>query len=254
MTEKKDHDVVIRMDKMKVLTGLVIIVLVLTAVNLYSNFDMNKKLDSITAGSKDIVKGEPTAAEDTQPSPSANQPQPSQPSKVDVSTDDDPSKGSENAPVTIIEFSDFECPFCGRFFTQTLPQIEENYINDGKVRLVYRDFPLGFHPQAQKAAEAAECADEQGKFWEMHDKLFEDGVSGGVGSFKQYAEDLGLDTAKFNDCLDSGAMASEVQNDMQDGQSAGVSGTPTFFINGQKVVGAQPFSAFENIIDSELLK
>jgi protein-disulfide isomerase len=199
-----------------------------------------------------------------QPSqPSQNQPtqpsqQPSQPSQntqtqvYDVSADDDPFIGDINAPVTIIEFSDFECPFCTRFYKNTLPQLKKDYIDTGKARLVYRDFPLGFHSNAQKSAEAAECADDQNKFSEMHDKLFDEGVSGGVTSFKQFAKDLGLNTAEFDNCLDSGKYSEEVQKDLEDGQSLGVSGTPTFFINGKKLVGAQPFEAFKQIIDQEL--
>lgn len=177
-----------------------------------------------------------------------------QTAKTKVSLDDDPSKGSDNAPVTIIEFSDYQCPYCARFWRDTLPQIEEEYIETGKVKFVYRDFPLGFHQYAQKAAEAAECADEQGNYWDYHDKLFENQNALDTASLKQYAKDLGLDTAKFNDCLDSGKYASEVQKDFEDGQAAGVTGTPAFFINGQSVVGAQPFSAFKQVIDAELVK
>ncbi len=189
------------------------------------------------------------------------QQQPEQlPSRVDISTDDDPSVGDPNAPVTIIEFSDFECPFCSRFYAQSLPQIEQNYISTGKVRLVYRDFPLSsIHPSAQKAAEAGECANEQGKFWEYHDWLFDNqgawaglGEAGSVTKFKEAASTLNLDTAKFNSCIDTAKYASEVQKDFQDGANAGVSGTPAFFINGQLVVGAQPYSVFQQIIDAEL--
>jgi len=172
--------------------------------------------------------------------------------RVQVSADDDAFIGDENAPVEIIEFSDFECPFCARFFSQTLDQINTEYIETGKARLVYRDFPLSIHPQAQKAAEAAECAGEQGKFFDMHDKMFENGVSGGVGLFKRYAQEIGLNQDDFDECLDSGKMAEEVQKDFTDGQKAGVSGTPAFFINGQMISGAQPFSVFKQAIDSAL--
>jgi protein-disulfide isomerase len=183
--------------------------------------------------------------------------QPQEAGRVEVSVDDDPSKGLDNAPVTIVEFSDFQCSFCGRFFHQVLPQIEEEYIKTGKVKFVYRDFPLSFHQYAQKAAEAAECADEQGKFWEYHNILFQkqtEWSSGGISKLKEYAQNLGLDTGKFNECLDSGKYKSEVQKDFMDGSSYGVSGTPAFFINGIKVVGAQPFSAFQQIIEEELSK
>ncbi len=166
--------------------------------------------------------------------------------------DDDPFLGDEDAPVTMIEWSDFECPFCGRFYSQTEEQLIQQYVDTGKVKFVYRDFPLSFHPNAQKAAEAGECADEQGKFWEMHDLLFEQGVQGGVAGFKQYAQQIGLDTAEFSQCLDSGAMASEVQNDFNDGQRVGISGTPGFIINGQLVSGAQPFQVFQQVIEGAL--
>lgn len=173
---------------------------------------------------------------------------------IDDLIDDDAVKGNSKAPVTIVEFGDFECPFCGRFHHETLGQIEDKYVKTGKVKFVYRDFPLSFHTQAQKAAEAAECAGEQGKFYEMHDLLFESGVQGGVSSFKQYAKQIGLDATKFNTCLDTGAMASEVQKDFADGQRVGVQGTPGFLINGKLVSGAQPFSVFQQVIEAELAR
>ncbi len=172
--------------------------------------------------------------------------------KVEVSIDDDAVKGDKNAPVTIVEFSDYECPFCARFYTQTLSQIDEQYIKTGKVNLVYRDYPLGFHQQAQKAAEAAECAGEQEKYFDMHDKLFEEGVAGGVASYKQFAGQIGLDQGKFDECLDSGSMAEEVQKDLADGSKYGVQGTPAFFVNGKLISGAQPFPAFQQAIEAEL--
>jgi protein-disulfide isomerase len=179
-----------------------------------------------------------------------------------ASADDDPSWGPADAPVTIIEFSDYQCPFCLRFWSETLPQIRQEY--EGKVRFVYRDFPLSsIHPWAQKAAEAAECADDQEMFWEYHDLIFEnqgplieqlnaEGLDGVLTSFQTYAADLGLDTAAFNECLDSGKYTSEVLKDLQEGQSYGVQGTPAFFINGQLVSGAQPFASFKAVIDAAL--
>jgi protein-disulfide isomerase len=177
-----------------------------------------------------------------------------EPANVDMAKllDDDAVNGDKDAPVTIVEFSDYECPFCARFFDQTYSQIKEKYIDTGKVKLIFRDFPLSFHTQAQKAAEAAECAGEQGKYYDMHDKLFAEGVAGGVASFKGYAKSLGLDTAKFDSCLDNGDMASEVQKDFLDGQQAGVQGTPGFFVNGVPISGAQPFSVFEQVIEAAL--
>ncbi len=171
---------------------------------------------------------------------------------VEVSADDDTVKGDPNAPVTIIEFSDYECPFCTRFWSDTLPQITKEYIDTGKVKHVYRDFPLGFHTSAQKAAEASECAGDQDMYWEMHDKLYKNNNALAVSDLKGYAAELGLDTDAFNTCLDSGKYEDEVKSDMADGEAAGVTGTPGFFINGKKLVGAQPFSAFKQIIDTEL--
>ena len=168
-----------------------------------------------------------------------------------VSVDDDPSWGLVDAPVTIIEFSDYQCPFCKRFYDETLPQIQATY--EGQARFVYRDFPLtAIHPYAQKAAEASECADDQSRFWDYHALLWANQQALDVASLKAYAAQLDLDTATFDDCLDSGKNAQEVEKDYSDGVSYGVAGTPTFFINGQQLVGAQPFSSFQAIIDALL--
>lgn len=166
--------------------------------------------------------------------------------------EDDDIKGNPDAPITIVEFSDYECPFCQRFYLTTYQQLKEKYIDTGKVNLVYRDFPLNFHQNAQKAAEAAECAGEQGKYYEMHDLLFEKGVSEGIDSFKEYASEIGLNREEFDQCLDSGEMRDEVLKDLADGQSLGISGTPSFIINGKTLVGAQPIEAFEKEIESIL--
>ncbi|MBI3623973.1 DsbA family protein [Candidatus Pacearchaeota archaeon] len=185
---------------------------------------------------------------------------------VQVSVDDDPVKGNKAAPVTIVEFSDFECPYCGKFYKDTYNQIVTQYVNTGKANIVFRDFPLSdIHPYAEKAAEAAGCAYEQGKFWEYHNKLFENqadltstyqskGISGVTDSLKQYAKDLKLNTAKFDECLDSGKRADEIKKDVADGSGYGVTGTPAFFINGKLIAGAYPFSEFQKIIDAELTK
>ena len=186
------------------------------------------------------------------PAPTPGLAQPQDPTILQISVDNDAFKGEENAPVTIVEFSDFECPFCARFYTQTLPALEQQYINTGKVKFVYRDFPLSFHQNAQKAAEAAECAGDQGDFWGMHDKIFENQQSLDINSLKQWALDIGLDSAQFNSCLDNSKFAGEVNADFSQGESYGITGTPAFFINGIKLVGAQPLSAFKQIIDQEL--
>lgn len=173
---------------------------------------------------------------------------------VNISADDDPYLGKEDAPVTIIEFSDLECPFCERFHTQTFPQIKSQYIDTGKVKFVYRDFPLPMHTNAQKAAEASECADEQGKFWEYIDLIFANQASLSLASLKSWAGSLGLNTSDFNKCLDSGRYADEVKKDLADGQAAGVQGTPAFFVNGQLVSGAQPFESFQSLIEAALAR
>ena len=175
---------------------------------------------------------------------------PTPPVVVAASVDDDPAWGPEDAPVTIIEFSDFQCPFCSRFFAQTYPQIKQEY--EGQVRFVYRDFPLtSLHENAQKAGEAAECADEQGKFWEYHDTLFTSQALD-LASLKSHASQLGLDTAAFDQCLDGGKYTEEVQKDYQEGISYGVTGTPAFFINGLSIIGAQPYANFKTAIDAAL--
>lgn len=165
--------------------------------------------------------------------------------------DDDHVRGNANAPVTIIEYSDFECPFCERAYP-TIEQVRTTYGDD--VKIIYRHFPLSFHPQAQKAAEASECAADQGKFWEYHDIMFQNQglLQGGVTQLKQWASDLKLNRSTFDTCLDSGAKMQKVQNDLAEGTRYGVSGTPAFFVNGQSLVGAQPFSAFQAAIDRAL--
>jgi len=170
---------------------------------------------------------------------------------VDVSAEDDPSLGDENAPVTIVEFSDYQCPYCGKFEQETLPELKSKYIDTGLVRIVFRDFPLAsIHQYAQKASEATECADEQGKFWEYHDMLFNNQDALAVNDLKKYAADLNLNAQQFDSCLDSGKYGDEVKKDMQDGIDYGVTGTPAFFVNGRLLEGAQPLSAFEGLINS----
>lgn len=159
-------------------------------------------------------------------------------------------RGDFNAPITLVEFSDFECPYCERHYP-TLNKVLSEY--KGKVRLVYKHFPLSFHPNGQKAAEASECADEQGKFWAYHDKLFENQPAGySLDKFKQWSKDLGLNSKKFNDCLDSGKYAQKVKDDSQEGVAKGVQGTPATFVNGQLVSGAVPYESLKQIIDGLL--
>jgi protein-disulfide isomerase len=162
---------------------------------------------------------------------------------------DEPTKGAPGATVEIVEYSDFECPFCSRA-NATVQKVLADY--QGKVRLVFRDFPLPFHQNAQVAAEAGQCAHEQGKFWEMHDKMFANQRALTAEALKQYATELSLDTTKFNACLDGQRFKDSVMSDHQGGSQMGVSGTPAFFINGRFLSGAQPYEAFTAIINEEL--
>jgi protein-disulfide isomerase len=160
-----------------------------------------------------------------------------------------PVRGNPKAPVTVVEFSDFQCPYCVRA-RPTVNRVRETY--GVKVRWVFRHFPLDFHAQAQKAGEAAACAGEQGKFWEMHDLLWANTAKLQVADLKGHAATLGLDAPRFGQCLDSGRYSGLVAADLQAGQGYGVSGTPAFFVNGRPLVGAQPFDAFAQVIDDEL--
>lgn len=249
MTEEKDHQPLLveepssesvapvasfDVTKLFLPVAILIAAVMVSGTLLYVN-----KIGSAGTGAQ-LVRGE-----DTEP--------------VNVTGDDDPVLGRSDAPVTIVEFSDFQCPFCRRFFEDALVQIKKEYVDIGKVRLVYRDFPLDFHPGAQPAAMAAECADEQGKFWEFHDKVFaaqalqgQGTIQFGVADLKKWAKEINLNTIQFNQCLDSGKYKEEVAKDQTDGTAAGVSGTPTLFINGIRVVGAQPFATFKTIIDKAI--
>ena len=160
--------------------------------------------------------------------------------------------GEEDAPVTIVEFSDLECPFCKRFHDETFPQIKKEYIDTGKAKIVFRHFPLGMHPNAPKAAEAVSCARDQGKEWAMIDAIFVNQQTLDVPALKEKATQLGMNASSFASCLDSGKKKGEVDTDTSEGSAAGVSGTPTFFVNGQRLVGAQPFAQFKTVIDKEL--
>jgi protein-disulfide isomerase len=162
---------------------------------------------------------------------------------------DGPARGPKDAPVTIVEFSDFECPYCGAAH-DTVEQVMSTYA--GKVRLVYRQFPLSFHPHAAKAAEASLCAADQGKFWEYHDVLFKNQKKLEPMELKAHASEVGIDPQKFGQCLDSGDKKKAVDADQQAGLQAGVGGTPAFFINGIFLNGAQPIDEFKKVIDGEL--
>lgn len=189
------------------------------------------------------------------------QPQPPRPANVmsKVSVADNPSLGKPDAPVVVVEFSDYQCPFCQRFVQTTLPALKADYIETGKVRYVFRDFPIAsIHPQARKAAEAAHCAGDQGKYWEMHTRLFQNQRALGVVQLKGYAREMGLNLASFEMCLDENKYVQKVDKNIADGGAAGISGTPSFFvgkgsadgtIEGSLIRGAQSITAFRQAID-----
>ena len=184
---------------------------------------------------------------------------PAAPTVSRVKVGNGPSLGKPDAPVTLVEFSDYQCPFCGRFFSQTFAALKTQYIDTGKVRYVFRDFPLDqIHPQARKAAEAAHCAGEQSKYWEMHDALFNNQRALKLDDLKGYARQLGLDISAFGGCLDGGKHATTVSQHHAAGSEFGVTGTPAFFvgksssdgtIEATSIRGAQPITAFRQAID-----
>ena len=211
------------------------------------------QLESALASMARIPPAAPAAAPPAPPRPAA------------VSADDDPVLGLPSAPVTIVEFSDFECPFCSRFYEETLPLLKATYIEAGAAKLVYRDFPIDrIHPNARVAHAAAECADDQGMFWPYHDVLFERQAewSGlGPGQMRErvseYAGLLSLDPAPFEACVDSPATDAEIEADKRDGSSYGATGTPAFFVGNDSsgyvlISGAKPFDSFAAAIESAL--
>lgn len=162
--------------------------------------------------------------------------------------DTDPTLGRADAKVTLVMFEDFECPFCGRFSKETLPRLREREVQEGTLRIVWKDFPLSIHSHSAKAHEAGRCAQAGGKFWEYHDVLFENQHSLGVSDLKRYARDIGLSGEQFDACLDSDAGAPLVRASQAEGFAAGVSGTPSFVINGRLVSGALPYETFASTI------
>lgn len=163
----------------------------------------------------------------------------------------DPVRGGANATVTIVEFSDFQCPFCQRV-NPTLAKLRETY--GDRIKLVFKDYPLPNHPQAPKAAEAARCAGEQNKFWEMHDAMFANQRALEVPALKQTARSIGINGAAFDSCLDTGKHADTVAKNAALGEQMGVNSTPTLYINGRQVLGAMPFEVFKAVIDEELAR
>lgn len=170
--------------------------------------------------------------------------------RVTVTTDGQPSLGPEDAPVTIVEFSDYQCPYCEQWYTQVYKQLLASY--PGKIRFVYRDLPLPMHPEAIPAAEAADCAGAQDAYWKYHDALFSGQYPLGRAAYEHYAADLGLDTAAFITCLDDHHYLAAVNANASYAANLGLNGTPSFFINGRELIGALPIEQFKTVIDEEL--
>lgn len=194
--------------------------------------------------------------------PQAGQAQPGQPdpNKIyTVSNGHFPVKGQESAKVTIVEFADFRCPFCEKYFTDTEPQLIKDYIDTGKAKIYFRQYEF-LGPASVVAGNAAECANEQGKFWDMHDYLYKnqppesDTSMFTADNLTQIAGTLGMDTGKFKSCMDSSKYQKNIDQDMADGQKASVNATPTFFVNGKQLLGAQPYANFKAAIDEALAK
>jgi protein-disulfide isomerase len=193
------------------------------------------------------------------PAPSAARPQ-AAPARIAVSTKGRPALGDAEAPLTLVEFTDYQCPFCNRFFKTTFPELKKRYIDTGKLRLVVKDLPLAFHANARKAAQAAHCAGEQGKFWALHDKLYENAARLEAANLPGYAAQAGLDAAAFRDCLASARHLDAIDGDAAEAGRVGITGTPSFVlgrttedtVQGEKIVGAQPYAAFAAKIEALL--
>lgn len=186
-----------------------------------------------------------------------NNPEPT-PELKEATADDDPFLGAENAKVVIIDFSDFQCPFCDKFQTNIFPDLKKDFLDTNKVKYVYRDFPLNIHPKAQNAAEVAQCAGDQNKYWEMHELLFEKQAEWGKSTdinetLIGYSAELGLNKATLSDCLNSGKYREEVEKDREDALASGARGTPTLFVNGKILRGVpQSYESFKALIENEL--
>lgn len=230
----------------------------LTLLLLINTLAIGALLVKVTHLQQSISSGNVAAAPSQQ---AGNQPAgtPAPGQKVNVGNGHFPLKGNKDAKVTIVEFADFRCPFCEQFFTQTESQIIKDYVDTGKVKFAFRQYAF-LGPASVIAANAAECANDQGKFWEFHDYLYKnqppetDTSMYNTDTLTQTATSLGIDGNTFRSCLDGKKDDSKAAGDLADGQKAGVNGTPTFFVNGTSLVGAQPYSSFKTLIDQELAK
>lgn len=250
----KSDTVTFKFKKYQVVALSVVLALLLSAANFAAGYYTHSLIDQETAAPSN---GDSNSIATTSTADVSNAAASSQAQPVFDFVDDDPALGPEDAPITIVEFSDFECPYCKRWHEQTFKQLLNMY--EGKIRFVYRDFPLhNIHPRAQIAAEAAECADDQGMYWPMHDILFNDQAAWSktapnpVDRFKIYALQLGMDADELLNCIDRGTYTQEVQFDLRAGASYGITGTPAFIINGKLLSGAHPLETFQMVLDREL--
>lgn len=236
------------------LTTPILVVLLVAASFLAGSFWTKLKVSDSEEGTAETEK------QAVQTSPAAQQPEIKVLGAEDlqkIEASGGAEKGNPNAPITIVEFSEYQCPYCKRYVDDAYQQIFEEY--GDQVRYLFRDYPLSIHQHAKEMAEAARCAGDQGQYWQMHDRLFEKqsewSAANEIDSLVTgYASSLGLNTSEFNACLNSDKHFQAINDDVSLGQSVGVSGTPSFFVNGRMLVGAQPFSAFKDIIDAELNK
>lgn len=209
------------------------------------SIDSSVMADAVQA----TIAAQPTSEE--QPAAGIPQEPPQDIKRYDVPVDDDYIYGSEDAPITIVEFSDFQCPYCSRWYVEVLEPLLAMY--PGQIRFVYRDFPLiSIHPEAVPAAVAANCAGEQGKYYDFHNSIFSGDYGLSADAYKKYAADLGLDNDAFATCIEEDRYRDEVMADLEWATGFGVQSTPTFFVNGIPMVGAQPLEMFTTLIDWEL--
>lgn len=244
---------------MKIFLSVILVLIIGSiALNAWILTEVSKVKLALNDHSQKLEKIEGSIGRTAQPRAEAR---PEEQAEVKVNIDDDPIKGNEDAPVTVVEFSDYQCPFCRRNHMQVFPELEKEYIDTGKVRYVFRDYPLAFHNKAVPAAVAANCAGEQDKYWEMNNYLFKDQSNLDEPAFLKFAEENKLDVSKFKACLDSEDQKKEVDKDFQDGQKYGVRGTPSFFVGktgegkeftGVYIRGARPYTVFKTEIDKIL--
>lgn len=220
---------------------------------------MKKDIEALKEGQQAIQKDLAEIKRLLQSRPAAADALPRDP----IAIASEPFKGNGTAKVALIEFSDYQCPFCSRYTNDVLPQIRTDYIATGKIKYVFRDMPLSFHKQAFKAAEAAHCAGAQGKFWEMHDALFQNQSALAPEQLAGHAKTVGVNDAQFQQCLDSGKFAADINQDIADAGAAGITGTPSFLVGViqpgdgrvrvvQKLVGAKPYAEFKAALDAAL--